>query len=311
MTDNAERGVEQGAEQRAEQSAGQNLVPLFDLHSHSQASDGSLSPEELVLRAAEQGVTVLALTDHDTVGGLDAAHHAIAQHALALRLINGIEISTCWENIEIHIVGLGIAPTHPELQQLIGEQQQKRTERSEEMARRLEKHRIPDALAGARKYVQSGSAITRAHFARYLMELGVASTMQGVFKKYLAKGKIGYVPPQWCTINQAISVIHAAGGQAVLAHPGRYGLSAKWLRKLLETFSQAGGDAMEIAQCQQAPQERVQLAAYAREFNLLVSQGSDFHQPCSWIELGRKLWLPADCTPVWHQWPDSDTRQEE
>ncbi|MGL5044525.1 MAG: RNase RNM [Plesiomonas sp.] len=275
--------------------------PLFDLHSHSTASDGSLTPTELVQRAVAQQVNVLALTDHDTVSGLAEARQTITDAQLPLQLINGIELSTCWENIEIHIVGLNIDPESLPLQQLIAEQQEKRHARSVEIAVRLEKYRIPDALAGAQKYAQ-GSAISRGHYARYLVELGIASTMQGVFKKYLAKGKIGYVPPQWCTINQAISTIHAAGGQAVLAHPARYGLSAKWLKNLLNAFANAGGDAIEVAQCQQAPHERSQLAAYAKEYHLSVSQGSDFHQPCAWIELGRKLWLPADCTPVWDSW---------
>ena len=111
----------------------------------------------------------------------------------------------------------------------------------------------------------------------------------------------GY-PPQWCTIKQAIDVIHHSGGKAVIAHPGRYDLSAKWLKRLLAHFSEQGGDAMEVAQCQQAPHERAQLATLAVQFGLLASQGSDFHQPCAWIELGRKLWLPAGVEGVWHSW---------
>lgn len=126
--------------------------------------------------------------------------------------------------------------------------------------------------------------------------------MAEVFKKYLARGKTGYVPPQWCTIKQAIYVIHHSGGKAVIAHPGRYDLSAKWLKRLLAHFSEQGGDAMEVAQCQQAPHERAQLATLAVQFGLLASQGSDFHQPCAWIELGRKLWLPAGVEGVWHSW---------
>ena len=151
-------------------------------------------------------------------------------------------------------------------------------------------------LAGA-------GAVTRGHFARYLVELGVANNMAQVFKKYLAKGKTGYVPPQWCTIEQAIDAIHQSGGQAVMAHPGRYDLTAKWLKRLLAHFAEHGGDAMEVAQCQQAPHERAQLAKYAQDYHLLASQGSDFHQPCSWIELGRKLWLPGGVEPVWRDWP--------
>ncbi|MBN3172404.1 PHP domain-containing protein [Pectobacterium brasiliense] len=273
--------------------------PLYDLHSHTTASDGLLTPTALVSRAVDMRVSVLAITDHDTTAGLDEAQDAIAQQGLPLRLIPGVEISTLWENHEIHIVGLGMDSAHPALMRLLQQQAECRQSRAEQIAARLEKNRIPDALAGAQR-LATGGQITRAHFARYLIELGIAANMNQVFKKYLAKGKIGYVPPQWCTIPQAIEAIHQSGGVSVLAHPGRYDLTAKWLKRLLATFAENGGIAMEVAQCQQAPDERTQLGRYARDFNLMASQGSDFHLPCAWIELGRKLWLPADVEPVWH-----------
>ncbi|KHS65654.1 S-adenosylmethionine tRNA ribosyltransferase [Pectobacterium brasiliense] len=273
--------------------------PLYDLHSHTTASDGLLTPTALVSRAVDMRVSVLAITDHDTTAGLDEAQDAIAQQGLPLRLIPGVEISTLWENHEIHIVGLGMDSVHPALTRLLQQQAECRQSRAEQIAARLEKNRIPDALAGAQR-LATGGQITRAHFARYLIELGIAANMNQVFKKYLAKGKIGYVPPQWCTIPQASEAIHQSGGVSVLAHPGRYDLTAKWLKRLLATFAENGGIAMEVAQCQQAPDERTQLGRYARDFNLMASQGSDFHLPCAWIELGRKLWLPADVEPVWH-----------
>ncbi|MDY4376466.1 PHP domain-containing protein [Pectobacterium brasiliense] len=273
--------------------------PLYDLHSHTTASDGLLTPTALVSRAVDMRVSVLAITDHDTTAGLYEAQNAIAQQGLPLRLIPGVEISTLWENHEIHIVGLGMDSAHPALTRLLQQQAECRQSRAEQIAARLEKNRIPDALTGAQR-LATGGQITRAHFARYLIELGIAANMNQVFKKYLAKGKIGYVPPQWCTIPQAIEAIHQSGGVSVLAHPGRYDLTAKWLKRLLATFAENGGIAMEVAQCQQAPDERTQLGRYARDFNLMASQGSDFHLPCAWIELGRKLWLPADVEPVWH-----------
>ncbi|EOW6768982.1 PHP domain-containing protein [Cronobacter muytjensii] len=277
------------------------LANIYDLHSHTTASDGLLTPEQLVHRAVEMGIHTLAITDHDTTAGLPAAHQEIARAGLALRLIDGVEISTLWENHEIHIVGLGIDIAHPAMIAFLEEQAQRRTQRAERIAERLEKARIPGALEGARRLADDG-VVTRGHFARFLIEDGRANNMADVFKHYLARGKTGYVPPQWCTIEQAIDVIHHSGGQAVVAHPGRYQLSAKWLKRLLSAFAQAGGDAMEVAQCQQAPNERNQLASYAVQFGLLASQGSDFHQPCPWIELGRRLWLPEGLTPVWHRW---------
>ncbi|WP_105628003.1 RNase RNM [Cronobacter malonaticus] len=278
------------------------LAIIYDLHSHTTASDGLLTPEQLVHRAVEMGIHTLAITDHDTTAGLPAAHEEIARAGLALRLINGVEISTLWENHEIHIVGLGIDITHPEMVAFLDGQAQRRTRRAEMIAERLEKARIPGALEGA-KCLADGGVVTRGHFARFLIEDGRATNMANVFKHYLARGKTGYVPPQWCTIEQAVDVIHHSGGQAVIAHPGRYQLSAKWLKRLLNQFAAAGGDAMEVAQCQQAPNERNQLASYAGQFGLLASQGSDFHQPCPWIELGRRLRLPEGLTPVWHRWP--------
>ncbi|KTS27803.1 RNase RNM [Pantoea stewartii] len=276
--------------------------PLYDLHSHTRASDGLLSPQALVERAVEMRVGVLAITDHDTVAGVAEAQQAALRASLPVNVIAGVEISTLWENHEIHIVGLNIDIHHPVMTQFLAGQYTTRLERAQRIAERLEKAQIPDALAGALRLAEGGM-ITRGHFARYLVEVGKASTMAQVFKNYLARGKTGYVPPQWCTINQAIDAIHHSGGSAVLAHPGRYGLSAKWLKRLIAYFRAAGGDAIEVAQCQQAPDERTTLAGYARDNDLAASQGSDFHQPCPWIELGRKLWLPAAVEPVWERFP--------
>lgn len=287
-----------------------NYAIIYDLHSHTQASDGLLSPEELVHRAVEMRVGTLAITDHDTTTAIPAARAEIARAGLNLTLINGVEISTLWENHEIHIVGLNIDIEHPAMVTLLEEQKARRQARAMQIGERLEKAHIPGAWEGALR-LANGGAVTRGHFARFLIESGKASDVAGVFKKYLARGKTGYVPPQWCTIKQAIDVIHHSGGKAVVAHPGRYNLSAKWLKRLLAHFAEQGGDAMEVAQCQQAPNERTQLAAYAQQFALMASQGSDFHQPCPWIELGRKLWLPAGVEAVWQLWEQPQHNERE
>lgn len=276
--------------------------PVYDLHSHTRASDGLLTPAALVQRAVEMRVGVLAITDHDSVAGVDEAQQTAIDQALPIKVLAGVEVSTLWENHEIHIVGLNIDIHHPTLVSFLAGQHACRQARAEQIAERLERARIPGALAGAMQ-LADGGVITRGHFARFLVEQGKAANMAQVFKNYLARGKTGYVPPQWCTIKQAIDAIHHSGGCAVLAHPGRYGLSAKWLKRLVASFRDAGGDAMEVAQCQQAPNERTQLAQYARDNALAASQGSDFHQPCPWIELGRKLWLPAAVEPVWERFP--------
>ncbi|HDQ3814483.1 TPA: 5'-3' exoribonuclease [Escherichia coli] len=288
-----------------------NYSVIYDLHSHTTASDGCLTPEALVHRAVEMRVGTLAITDHDTTAAIAPAREEISRSGLALNLIPGVEISTVWENHEIHIVGLNIDITHPLMCEFLAQQTERRNQRAQLIAERLEKAQIPGALEGAQQLAQGG-AVTRGHFARFLVECGKASSMADVFKKYLARGKTGYVPPQWCTIEQAIDVIHHSGGKAVLAHPGRYNLSAKWLKRLVAHFAEHHGDAMEVAQCQQSPNERTQLATLARQHHLWASQGSDFHQPCPWIELGRKLWLPAGVEGVWQLWeqPQNTTKRE-
>ncbi|BED95940.1 RNase AM [Escherichia fergusonii] len=288
-----------------------NYAVIYDLHSHTTASDGCLTPEALVHRAVEMRVGTLAITDHDTTAAIAPAREEISRSGLALNLIPGVEISTVWENHEIHIVGLNIDIAHSAMSEFLAQQTERRNQRAQLIAERLEKAQIPGALEGAQRLAQGG-AVTRGHFARFLVECGKASSIADVFKKYLARGKTGYVPPQWCTIEQAIDVIHHSGGKAVLAHPGRYNLSAKWLKRLVAHFAEHHGDAMEVAQCQQSPNERTQLATLARQHHLWASQGSDFHQPCPWIELGRKLWLPAGVEGVWQLWeqPQNTTERE-
>ncbi|WP_293771033.1 PHP domain-containing protein [uncultured Pantoea sp.] len=276
--------------------------PVYDLHSHTRASDGLLSPAALVQRAVEMRVGVLAITDHDSTAGVAEAQQTASEQNLPISVLAGAELSTLWENHEIHIVGLNIDIDHPAMVTFLAGQLACRQTRAAEISERLARARIPDALAGATR-LADGGILTRGHFARFLIEQGKADNMAQVFKNYLARGKTGYVPPQWCTIKQAIDAIHHSGGYAVLAHPGRYGLSAKWLKRLIAHFREAGGDAIEVAQCQQPPNERTQLAHYARDNDLAASQGSDFHQPCPWIELGRKLWLPAGVEPVWERFP--------
>lgn len=276
-----------------------------DLHSHSTASDGRLTPAELVRRAVAQRVDVLALTDHDTVAGIGEAEAVIAAENLPVRLIHGIELSTSWDALEIHVVGLHINAESAELMATIASQESARVARGIEMGRRLAKQRIDGAYEGALA-LANGASLTRAHFARYLLEAGHCANLQKAFDHYIGRGGKAYVPHQWMSIAEAIQVIHAAGGLAVLAHPGRYKLSTKWLKRLLQLFKEAGGDAMEVSLPQQSPQERANLGLWCREHQLLASVGSDFHAPTSWQELGRNLWLPKDVTPVWHAFIDSD-----
>lgn len=273
----------------------------IDLHSHTFCSDGILSPQDLVERAVAQKINVLAITDHDTVAGLAIAAEHIASQQLPLQLIDGVEISTSWYEFEIHIVGLQINPNDPELLARLESQQQRRLERATEMARRLTKFQVPDCLPAVLK-LANGAALTRTHFARHLVNIGKASSMNNVFKKYLARGKAGYVPNNWVDLATAVQWIHDAGGVAVLAHPLKYNLNGKWLTKLMREFALAGGDAAEVASPQQTPVQKREIWRLCQLFELKASVGSDFHQPTQWNELGRGLYMTDDIIPIWQNW---------
>lgn len=270
---------------------------MFDLHAHSNFSDGTLSPAQLVERARAHGVTALALTDHDSVAGLDAACAAAVQHGV--RLIPGCELSVTWQSHLIHVLGLGIDRNNAELARGLAALQGIRTGRAQEMARRLEKHGVPDAMSGAQRHAGNG-IVTRRHFAQYLVDLGLAPTVRAVFEKFLRAGKPGYVKTEWATLSDTVHWITAAGGVAVIAHPQRYGMTATRLRKLLQEFVDCGGAGLEVISGAGGDDMIQSSAALARRFDLHASAGSDFHDPgMPWNELGRLAPLPGDLKPVW------------
>lgn len=278
-----------------------------DLHSHTNCSDGALTPKELIERAVNFQIDVLAITDHDSVKGLDIAKQTILDQNIPLTLINGIEISTQWQGFEIHIVGLNIDPEHAQLQSLISAQQQRREDRATSMGEKLEKCGFNDVYSDAKAMAGEGS-ITRAHFARVLLQRGVVSKMQSAFDKYIGKGKRAYVKPNWCSIEEAVATIHAAGGVAVMAHPIRYDLTAKWLRRLIVEFKDAQGDGLEVVLPQMNNEQRKIMLNYCSEYDLYASMGSDFHQPSRWSDLGRNLVMPEQANPIWQLWQANGIR---
>ncbi|AWB69041.1 PHP domain-containing protein [Saccharobesus litoralis] len=280
----------------------------IDLHSHTTCSDGSLTPEELVLRADNLQVNVLAITDHDTIDAIARAHKAIEKYKLRLRLISGVEISTSWHGQEIHIVGLKVDESCPQFKQRLAEQADTRRARAERYAKKLENCGVENPLAGASRYAKGGS-ISRVHFAKYLVERGYVASFDQAFSKYLGKNGKAYVAPGWISIEQAISWIRDAGGISVLAHPTRYDLTNKWVRKLVRYFAEHQGQAIEVGMARQSPNERIQIQQYANELNLTASVGSDFHFISRYSELGRDLKLPDSATPVWHDWPEAQLSQ--
>ena len=273
----------------------------FDLHSHSTASDGLLSPSALVARALDRGVDVLALTDHDDTGGL--AEAAAAAEGTPLTLVPGAELSASWGSHTVHIVGLHLDAANRVLEDGLATIRAGRDSRARRIAKSLAEAGIANAYEGARKYVTSERLISRSHFARYLVEKGYAKDLHAVFKRYLSPGKPGYVTHAWATVPEAVTWIHAAGGQAVLAHPGRYKVTATGMRRLLSEFRDAGGDAIEVLTSSHTIDQFGEYAGYARVFGLLASAGSDFHGPGeSQLDLGALPPLPAGIAPVWSTW---------
>jgi hypothetical protein len=275
----------------------------IDLHSHSTVSDGLLSPAELLYYAAEKGVKVLALTDHDEIAGLPDAAAAATKYGL--QFINGVEISVTWNRRTIHIVGLKIDPANAELQAGLQRLRDSRHVRAKGMADGLARVGIAGSLEGAYAHASKGGIISRSHFARFLVEKGFAKNVGAVFKRFLVKGKPGYHEHQWASLEEAVGWINNSGGIAVLAHPGRYDIGRTNMLTLLHEFRELGGKAIEVVTGSHTPEMVPHFARLAHQFELLSSAGSDYHGPGqSYFDMGRLPDLPSNCTPVWHDWPE-------
>ncbi|HWY94957.1 MAG TPA: PHP domain-containing protein [Steroidobacteraceae bacterium] len=272
----------------------------IDLHTHSNCSDGALTPAELVARAAAAGVEVLALTDHDTVAGLEDADHSAGVHGL--RLVPGVEISASWRAQAIHVLGLWIDPASAELRGVLGMQAERRRARMRKICARLEKLGLPGPLLLAAVEAHPGLP-TRAHLANAMVAGGHVSRADEAFRKYLGAGKPANVAAEWPALDVVVGWIRAAGGVAALAHPARYALSAGARRQMLGDFVAAGGGALEVVTGANGAQHVEGVAALAVKYGLMGSVGSDFHDPqLTWNPLGRSLKLPDCVTPVWRSY---------
>ena len=279
----------------------ETTMPRYDLHCHSTHSDGLLPPAEVVRRAAGRGVEVLALTDHDETSGLAEARAAATE--AGIRLVDGAELSVSWRDVTLHVVALGIDPECPALQDGLTAIRSGRDQRAKRMADSLAAAGIEGAYEGAAVYVTNERLIGRTHFARFLVDTGHVRDTKAAFQHYLTVGKPGYVNHSWATLSQALGWIHAAGGQAVLAHPGRYHLDTAQMRQLLGEFRDGRGDAIEVLSSSHTQAQNSEYARYARVFGLLASSGSDYHGPGeSWVDLGDMPELPAGIAPVWQDW---------
>ena len=276
------------------------MNPLLnaDLHCHSVISDGTLTPEVLAQRAKANGVELWALTDHDELGGQDRA--IAAAREVGLPYLTGTEISVTFAGITVHIVGLGMDHQHPALLAGLRATRGGREQRAREMSDDLARVGIKGVYEGALKYVGNPELISRSHFARYLVEIGVCKETNEVFRKYITEGKPGYVPHRWAALGDAVGWITQSGGVAVIAHPGRYKLTPNEEFALFTEFKSHGGQGVEVMTGAHGQADYVKYAGFCQEFGLAASRGSDFHSPEeSHTDLGQLPDLPGSVTPVW------------
>ena len=273
---------------------------MIDLHCHSNCSDGVLSPNDLLAKAQGLGVTVLALTDHDTVAGLQQL--LPLEPPYPMTLIPGIELSVRWKKHDLHILGLNIDISSQHLQALITRQTASRKQRALGIADKMALLGVENAYEKACQ-IAGHDRLARPHFAQVFLNEGMVSDLKKAFKRFLGRGKPAYVETAWVTMAEAIDVIHQAGGLAVIAHPLKYKLTRSKLHELVTDFKATAGDALEVVSGEMTQSEIQNIAGVSKRFGLLASSGSDYHADGrSRISLGQQRKLPVECTPIWDHW---------
>lgn len=250
------------------------MEELIDLHVHSNCSDGTYTPEELVAYALEKGLKAFALTDHDTTAGIARAQRAAS--GTGLELIPGIELSTEYKGKDIHILGLGIDPENAYFQDQLLRFQNARNLRNEKMIEKLREHGIDITLEQMRACFPD-SVWTRAHFARYLFDHGYVKEMWDAFDLYLGDHAPCFIPREKVTPFQAVQLIHEGGGYAVLAHPLLYRLGEEPLNLLVKTLTGCGLDGIEAIYSTNRFSDEADMRQFARRYGLAITGGSDFH----------------------------------
>jgi hypothetical protein len=276
---------------------------MIDLHCHSYFSDGLLSPEDLLQKAVQAGVKILALTDHDTTDGLVLLNKAAYGHDI--QLINGIELSASWKKYTIHVIGLNINPEQLNLKELLIRQNNRRIARGKLIAEKLNMLGIVDTWQKVCR-IANHERVGRPHFAQLLVNERLCPDMKTAFKRYLVRGKFAYIPTTWLPLHEIVTTIVGSGGQATIAHPLKYQLTHTKLHELITVFKEAGGTAIEVVSGRMNAEKILEVAQLCQRFDLLASTGSDYHgdQPAH-ISLGHQAPLPLNCTPIWHQWTQS------
>lgn len=270
-----------------------------DFHMHSNASDGELAPEALMDLAHERGVGALALTDHDTVAGVERASERAAR--LGIAFVPGTELSCRYASTGIHLVALGFDIKAPAMRDFLARQRELRRLRSKCFDERFRAIGLTGVVALAEKIAGNAAVMSRSHIASALLEMGVVGDRNEAFERYIGNGKPCFVDLGWPDIREGVEVAHEAGGIIVLAHPGRYRFSCTAEHDaMIEAFRAAGGDGIEVSSGSQHPKCTDFYARVARSASFLASTGSDFHR----LESDRpgpgcQPPLPEGLRPVW------------
>lgn len=246
------------------------------------------------MRAHNAGVSHLALTDHDTTAGMDEAR--AATKSLGITLIPGAELSVSWQGQTLHVVGLGLNTEAEDLKQFLKATRVLRQARAEAICDKLARIGLEIDWRAIATH-----SIGRGHIAQALIERGWVRTQQQAFDHYLKRGRKGHVRAEWLPLEAGVAAIRAAGGVAVLAHPGVYRMTHSKMRRLLTAFRDAGGEGIEVVTGAHGSPADQSAAERARQFDLFASMGSDFHHPDRpWRQLGRLKSLPHDVRPIWN-----------
>ena len=217
-----------------------------------------------------------------------------------MQFVNGVEISIEWGGLQVHILGYAFDAACEVLNAGLAGIRSGRIDRARRMGDALAVVGIEGAFAGALRYAENATLVSRAHFARYLVEIGVCKDVRSVFESYIVPGKPGYVEHQWVSLADAVGWVRSAGGVAAIAHPGRYKLSRTEMRQMLDEFKMLGGQGIEVVSGSHSADNVSLYGRLAREYGFLASCGSDFHGSGeSYVDLGRVASLPAGLVPIW------------
>ena len=273
----------------------------IDLHTHSTASDGKLTPEQLVALAQQEKVETLALTDHDTLAGLARAR--TAAEAASLHFVNGCELSVAWGKIPLHMVALNFGENDPAMQKWTQHNQAVRLDRARQIANLLCKKGLPDLFEKAVERA-GDSQLGRPHFAQIMVEDGIVKDVNKAFDQYLSNKKIGQIRDVWPQLEEIMPSLANANIELVLAHPKRYPITVTKLKAVISDFKRFGGKAIEVASGNERPDHVRFLEWLSREFELHASVGSDYHGPFGpWTQVGRYTQIhEQEVSPIWHAW---------